>query len=148
MPGLILNPFNNDAFSMAMLTEAMIRLPYNQYSLLGDMGLFTEEGIPTTSVLVEEEGGSLNILPSIPRGAPSLVNNVGRRKMRSFAVPHYGLDDVVQPSEVQGIREFGSQNEMRTIASVMARKLQVMKNKHDQTLEWQRIGALKGILLD
>jgi hypothetical protein len=70
MPGPILNPFASDAFSMAMLTESMIRLPYNQYSLLGDMGLFTEEGVATTSVIVEEMGGSLNILPTIPRGAP------------------------------------------------------------------------------
>jgi hypothetical protein len=52
------------------------------------------------------------------------------------------------PGDVQGIREFGTQNEMRTLATLMARKLQTMKNKHDQTLEWQRVGALKGILLD
>jgi len=34
------------------------------------------------------------------------------------------------------------------LAAAIARKLQTMKNKHDITKEWMRVGALKGILLD
>ena len=72
----------------------------------------------------------------------------GKRKLRSFVVPHIPHDDVVLPEEVQGIRAFGSETEMETIASVMARHLQTMRNKHAITLEHLRMGALKGVILD
>lgn len=148
MPGYTLNPFNNDAFSMAMLTESMLRLPYNMYTRVSDLGIFTDQGVATTSVLVEEMGGSLTLIPTTPRGAPAIVNNIGKRKVRSFAVPHVALDDVILPGEVQGVREFGTTNELRTLATLMNQKLQTMKNKFDQTLEWMRVGALKGVLYD
>jgi hypothetical protein len=54
----------------------------------------------------------------------------------------------VLPEEVQGIRSFGSETEMESIASVMARHLETMRNKHAITLEHLRMGALKGVILD
>jgi hypothetical protein len=148
MAGEILNPFASDAFSMASLTEAMTRLPYNMYSRVGDMNLFTIKSVNTRTVIVEEQGGVLNLLPSTVRGGVPPVNAVGKRKVRSFVVPHIPFEDVVLPDEVSGIREFGSENALKTLMSKMAEKLQEMKNKHDLTQEWLRIGALKGVLYD
>lgn len=147
--GPLVNPFlNNDFLTMASLTEAMVRLPYNTYNRVTQLGIFSEESIATTVALIEEMGGVLTLLPTAPRGADFTVNNIGKRKMRPFTVPHIPLNDVVLPSEVQGIREFGTTNEFRTLASLTVRKLASMKAKHDQTLEWMRVGALKGVLLD
>jgi hypothetical protein len=63
-------------------------------------------------------------------------------------IPHIPHDDVVLPEEVQGIRAFGSETEMETVAGVMARHLETMRNKHAITLEHLRMGALKGVILD
>ena len=52
------------------------------------------------------------------------------------------------PEEVQGIRAFGSETEMESVAGVMARHLETMRNKHAITLEHLRMGALKGVILD
>jgi hypothetical protein len=68
--------------------------------------------------------------------------------MRSFVVPHIPHDDVVLPNEVQGLRAFGSETELESIASVVAEKLETMRNKHAITLEHLRMGALKGLILD
>ena len=141
------NPFENPAFSMSALTAAINILP-NNYGLMDSMGLFPSKPVRFRSVVVEEKNGILTLLPTMPVGSPGTVGKRGKRKLRSFAIPHIPHDDVVLPEEVQGIRAFGSESELQTIASVMAEHLQTMRNKHAITLEHLRMGALKGIILD
>lgn len=147
MPDLILNPFESDAFNMIAMTRNINKFP-NQYSRLQQMGLFSEEGVPTRSVMLEWYEGVINLLTSQPEGAPGALNVSGKRKVASLTIPHYPLDDVVKPAEYAGVREFGSSNQLQTAATVMARKLMGMKNKHDITKEWLMMGALKGIIYD
>ena len=141
------NPFENPAFSMSALTAAINILP-NNYGLMDSMGLFPSKPVRFRSVVVEEKNGILTLLPTMPVGSPGTVGKRGKRKLRSFAIPHIPHDDVVLPEEVQGIRAFGSESELQTVASVMAEHLQTMRNKHAITLEHLRMGALKGIILD
>jgi len=141
------NPFDNPSFSMSALTAAINILP-NNYGLMESMGLFPAKPVRFRSVVVEEKNGILTLLPTMPVGSPGTVGKRGKRKLRSFAIPHIPHDDVVLPEEVQGIRAFGSETELSTVAAVMAEHLQTMRNKHSITLEHLRIGALKGIILD
>jgi len=141
------NPFNNPAFSMSSLTAAINIIP-NRFGRIEALKIFPDKPVRTRQVMVEEQNGVLNLLPTMPVGAPGTVGIRGKRAMRSFVVPHIPHDDVVLPEEVQGIRAFGSETEMETIASVMARHLQTMRNKHAITLENLRMGALKGVILD
>jgi hypothetical protein len=143
----ILNPFEQDAFNMVSLCAAINILP-NMYGRINELGIFTDDGITTRTAVVEEENGVLNILKTLPVGAPGQQNKVGKRKVRSFVVPHIPLDDVIRPEEFQGIRAFGQPAGMETLASVMNRHLQTAKNKYAITLEHLRMGALKGIILD
>ena len=141
------NVFENPAFSMSALTAAINILP-NNYGLMESLGLFPPKPVRFRSVAVEEKNGVLTLLPTLPVGSPGTVGVRGKRKLRSFAIPHIPHDDVVLPEEVQGIRAFGSETEVQTVASVMAEHLQTMRNKHAITLEHLRMGALKGIILD
>ena len=141
------NPFSNPAFSMANLTAAINLLP-NRYGRLESLNLFPVKPVRFRQILIEEKNGVLNLLPTLPVGSPGTVGQRDKRKMRSFVVPHIPHDDVVLPEEVQGIRAFGSESELQTVASVMAEHLQTMRNKHAITLEHLRMGALKGIILD
>ena len=141
------NPFNTPAFSMAALTSAINVIP-NRYGRLESLDLFPAKPVRTRQVIVEEQNGVLNLLPTLPPGAPGTVGARGKRKVRSFVIPHIPHDDVVLPEEVQGIRAFGSETEMESVAGVMARHLETMRNKHAITLEHLRMGALKGIILD
>ena len=141
------NPFSNPAFSMANLTAAINLLP-NRYGRLESLNLFPVKPVRFRQILIEEKNGVLNLLPTLPVGSPGTVGQRDKRKMRSFVVPHIPHDDVVLPEEVQGIRAFGSETEMESVAGVMARHLETMRNKHAITLEHLRMGALKGVILD
>ncbi len=144
---MILNPFSSDAFDMAALTAAINKIP-NTYGRLEQLNLMTPQGVRTRTIIIEEMSGVLNLLPTQPVGAPGTVGTVGKRKVRSFVIPHIPHDDAVLPEEVQGIRAFGSETEMDALASLLAQKMQNMRNKHAITLEYLRMGALKGVILD
>ena len=90
----------------------------------------------------------MTLLPTKPVGAPGTTGKAGKRKVRSFVVPHIPHEDIVLASDVDGVREFGSQDQMKTVITEVNNKLQAMRNKHDITLEHLRMGALKGIILD
>lgn len=139
--------FNSDAFTMVSLTMGINKIP-NNYGRVRELGLFQPDPVTTRSIVVEEMNGVLNLLPTRPVGAPGTVGIEGKRKVRSFVIPHIPHDDVVLPEEVQNVRAFGSENQLETQAALMARKLTTMRMKHAITLEHLRMGALKGIILD
>ncbi|MCX5691972.1 MAG: major capsid protein [Planctomycetota bacterium] len=141
------NVFANPAFSMANLTAAINHVP-NRYGRLEALNLFPAKPTRFRQILIEERNGVLNLLPTLPVGSPGTVGVRGKRKMRSFIVPHIPHDDVVAPEEVQSIRAFGSETELETVAGVLAQHLETMRNKHAITLEHLRMGALKGVILD
>lgn len=141
------NPFDNAAFNMASLTESINILP-NQYGRLSSLGLFRSRPVRTRNITIEENNGILNLLPTQVPGTPGSVGTRGKRKLRSFVIPHIPHDDVVLPEEVQGIRAFGSENELQALSDVITDHLQDMRDKHAITLEHLRIGAIKGSILD
>ena len=144
----ILNPFEADnAFNVADLTQAIQILP-NNYGRCRELNLFPGRGITQRTVIIEEENGVLNLLPTRPDGAPGTQNRMGKRKVRSFVVPHIPLDDIIRPDEFAGVREFGTQNQTRTLQTVMNNHLQTGRNKFGITIEHMRMGALKGHILD
>jgi hypothetical protein len=132
---------------MASLTAGINLLP-NLYGRLEELRLFNPRPVRTRTAIVEEKSGVLTLLPSMPPGSPGTVGRRGKRTLRSFVIPHIPHDDVVLPNEVQDLRAFGSESEFASIAAVMAEHLETMRNKHAATLEFLRIGALKGIVQD
>lgn len=143
----MINPFENEAFSMTSLTSAINLLP-NMYGKLGAMNLFPQKSVRTRHISVEEQNGVLNLLPTQLPGGPSTFEGRTKRKLRSFTIPHIPHDDIILPEEIQGIRAFGTENELESMANVVTDHLQSMRNKHAITLEYLRMGALKGIILD
>jgi hypothetical protein len=143
-----LDVFKADGFSLASLTEAMLKAPY-QPMRLGELGLFRSRGISTTIVQVEEKDGQLSLIQTSPRGAPAL-DPLGsmKRKLRSFAVPHLVREAQINADEVQGVRAFGSETEAQVIEAVVAERLAELRQQHEVTLERHRLSALQGVLLD
>jgi len=140
-----MNPFTATGFDIAAMTAAITKLPnlYNRVT-----GMFPEQPINTTTVMIEQSNGTLNIVRSRERGAPADKLIADKRALRSLVIPHIPVADVVLPHEIQNVRAFGSESALETQASVLARKLKKMKNTIDQTREFLAVGALKGIILD
>ena len=142
----MIDPFK-DGYSMVELTEAINVLP-NMYGRVNELGLFKAKSTTTAAAMIEMKNGVLTLVPTVPYGAPASKNKSGRRNIRTFTIPHTPLEDIVRASEVSGVRAFGSQNTAETVNGVVSDKMQEMKNKIDQTMEWRKMGALKGQVLD
>ena len=122
------NPFLNPGFSMASLTAAINLIP-NRYGRLEALNLFPAKPVRTRQIIVEEYAGRLNLLPTKPPGSPGTVGERGKRKLRSFVIPHIPHDDVVLPEEVQGIRAFGSETEMEAIVAYQEAQRKLKKKE-------------------
>ena len=138
------NPF--DIFSVAEITDSINILP-NKYGMLEGMNLFPVKDAMSDIVLIEENNGSLALLPTAARGSPGTVNDRKKRKARTFQIPQIPHDDHVKPADVDKLRRRGEMSR-ETLENFLNDRLQEMKNKHDITLEWLRFGALKGLIVD
>lgn len=136
-----------DCFTLNTLTAAINAVKYvpGQISALG---LFEEAGISTLTALIEEKAGKLSLVPNTPRGAPGQVVTREKRTMRSVVATHLLQDASIMADEIQNVRAFGSENSLDGIAAVRDEHLAQAARSLDATLEWHRIGAIKGEVLD
>jgi hypothetical protein len=139
--------FNSDPFSLTSLTDSINKVPFIP-GYLGSINLFAEQGIATTSVMIEEQDGVLYLIDNRQRGAGAKQNEVSKRRARSLVITHLPAGDRVMADEIQGVREFGSQDQAQAIQNVVNGRLVTMSNSLDATLEHLRIGAVKGQILD
>lgn len=144
---MFLDVFNNSAFSTVSLTAAIAKAPYAP-SRVGSMGLFAQKGITTLDAAIEEENGKLSIIQTSARGTHVNQWSGNGRKVRSFRVPHVQLDAAVMAADVIGVRAFGSEDQVEAVQGVVAGKLAALRQQHEVTHEYHRIGAVKGIVLD
>jgi hypothetical protein len=147
----ILDIFAGDLFKMASLTTTINHDAYKP-DLIGGMGLFEEEGVASRNVVIEEDGNSLKLVPTAPWGGVPASRENGKRKGRPFLVPHLPIRDSITAEEVQGVRAYATgMTPAQTLMSVQAlrdRKLNNMRNDLEATLEYHRVGAIKGLVLD
>jgi hypothetical protein len=141
----MLDIFNSNAFGVVSLTDA-INKPLFAPGRLGQMGLFNERGVTTTTIVLEEKDGNLLLIPPTPRGGPG--NTLGKNKAtaRPFVVPHFEINDAIYADEVQGVRAWGTENQLQTVMGVVADRIGIHRPSHEVTLEYQRIGAVIGLI--
>lgn len=144
----ILDVFKEDAFSVLSLTDAINKAPFVP-GRAGELVDWNDGGVATTSIMLEEIDGALTLINPTPRGGPGQSSAKQKRTARILAVPHYQHDDAVYAEEVQNVRAFGQENQVQTVFDMVnARLLQHVQWRLDPTLEYQRLGALKGIILN
>ncbi|MCK9985685.1 MAG: hypothetical protein AzoDbin1_02157 [Azoarcus sp.] len=139
--------FNDDAFSMASLTRAINEQPHTPRMITAS-GLFSEEGVTTTSISVEKDGSTLALVDAGVRGQPATNVAGDKRKLVTFNTIHLPQRASILADEVQNVRAFGSETELETIQSVVNKRLMKMRRRLDATIEYQRVGAIKGKILD
>jgi len=130
-----------NAFEVVDYTQELAIIP-NSWSLLGDVGLFSEEMLSTHTVTFEEVNSSLGLISDQFRGAKPLANKDDLRKIHSYAIPHFPLQDKVLPQDVQGRRAYGSASVAETEAAVLARKMERIRRNFDVTMEVSRFATL------
>lgn len=144
---MLLDVFKSDAFNLTSLVAAITKIPYVP-TRLGSMNLFAEEGVSTLSVAIEMQNGVLTLVQTAARGAPGAVKSVERRNVRDFRMVHLPQRVSVMADEVQNLRAFGKETEEEAAMGLLTKKLAVARRDLDITHEWQRMGCLKGQVLD
>lgn len=128
-------------FELVDYTEELLLVP-NTWGLINSLNIFRTEQVSQHSVTVEARSGTLSLITDMVRGARNLVNKDDTRVLRSFAIPHFPLDDAITPQDVQGKRAYGQAEAADTEAAVMARKLTRIRMNHAITLEASRAYAI------
>lgn len=139
--------FNDNAFSVSQLTQTIVDIP-RVPTMLGDMGLFREYGISTPTMMIERRGSSLSLVPAAPRGGLGQTMSGDDRKLIPVATVHLPQRDTIMADIVYGVRAFGSETEVQSMQAVVTARQAKMKAQLDLTLEYHRVGALKGLVLD
>lgn len=144
----MLDIFNNDAFSVVSLTAAINEIDHipDRAGQLAFVGV--GEGVPSLTIAIESRAEGLSLIPTSPRGAPIPKEVADKARIRDISIPHVPLEAQIGADEVQGKREFGTNDELRAVQSVVNNRMRKMTGRHDLTLEHLRLGALRGKILD
>jgi hypothetical protein len=128
-------------FQLTDYTQELLLVP-NQWGLINELGIFRNEPVAQHSITIESSSGTLGLVTDQVRGARNTMNKDESRNLRSFAIPHFPLDDAVKPEDIQGKRAYGQSDAAETEAAVIARKLERIRKSHAATLEAARAYAL------
>jgi hypothetical protein len=137
----------DDAFSVNVLTASLRDIPY-QPRFLESLGIFQDVPINTDVVKIERAGDTLKLVPTTPRGAPVPQRTPGARTIRAFQTVRVANGDRINASELFGVRAYGTDSELETLASELLRRLNLLRGDNNLTQEFQRLGAIQGIVVD
>lgn len=130
-----------NSFEIIDYTQELQIVP-NSWTLLNDVGLFSEEFLTTHTVTFEEQNKTLALIGDQFRGAKPQANKDDVRKIRSYPIAHFPIVDSILPADIQGKRAYGSQDQAETEAAVVARKMERIRRNIDITLEVGRFSTL------
>jgi hypothetical protein len=135
---LIIRSLSNP-FDVQDWTQELLVVP-NQYGAIQQMGLFDVESVHTHSVQFEEINQSIGLIGDRPRGERNNVSKDYTRKIRSYPMPHFPLDDAIKPSDIQGKSAYGGSGsgQVEVLNQVRQRKIERIRRSHAQTLETAR----------
>lgn len=139
----MLDIFNDEAFSVTSLTDALRDLKYKP-GRLSELGLFRSSSISTLTVAIERVGDTLQRIKPTPRGGPGEVRDMPKRNIRDFRARHFKRDWSVIADEVQGVRAFGSETALNTVQGIVMDKMAANLADFDLEEEAQRVGAIQG----
>lgn len=142
------NIFTSDAFSLITLSTVINSVDFvpGRAGELAFAGV--AEPLSTTTAAIESDGYTLSLIQTSKRGTPTEKQTTDKGKMLYLGVPHIKLEDTIEASSIQDVRQLGSSDTLRSARSVIDRQITKMSQRHDLTLENLRLGALRGIIKD
>lgn len=141
----MLDIFNNDAFSVTSLTDAISEKKVRP-GRLGELGLFTTTSVTTLTIALERIGDTIQLVAPSPRGSSGETRDEPKRSIENIGIPHFQRDWSVVADEVQGVRAYGSETQLMTVQGLVAQKIAANLADLDLTDEYARIGAIQGII--
>lgn len=138
---------NPDAFTMTELSSMVERMDYLP-QMLGGMNLFEDRPVRQKRIFIDRSTYELELIPFSARGSNPDQNERYERDAINFEIPRLAQQDTIWASEVAGLRESGTENELMTVQREVARRLMEMRQNMEYTEEYLRLGAIQGMTMD
>lgn len=138
----------NFRYTNVEITQSINILP-NTYGRVQRMGLFKSKPIRSVIAEIRRRHGKLKVLTSKERGAPPAATKNAEEDSVLVKVPHFPWTNSLGPEDVQDL--FAHQPgplQPKTVDEALNEILQDDRLRADQTLEFMRIGSLKGEIRD
>lgn len=139
--------FEDEAFTVQALL-AVVNEDHVVPGQIAAANLFEERGTNSAVVQIEKDGTTLHLVEARPRGAPGMAVIADKRSLIPFNTVHLPQVFQILADEIQSIRAVGSLTELQSVQAVVARRLEKARRQIDLTHEFQRIGAIKGLVVD
>jgi copper chaperone CopZ len=133
--------------SFTALTAVINELPATPAAIT-KLGLFQEEGVDSTIILIAKQGSKLTLVPNVPRGAPAQPKSLTPRNARPFMTGHLPQRSTVMADSLQNVKVLGNDDPNAGVSQKVSALQATHRRDNDLTLEYQRLGAIKGQILD
>lgn len=137
---MIVRSFAN-GFDVQDWTQEVSVIP-NSWGTINSLGLFNVVPVAEHTVVFEEILFDGALIVDRVRGERNSVGRDANRKIHSFPVPHFPMDDLILPQDIQGKRAYGSATEAEQLDAVRIRKMARIRQNHAWTLEAARAQVL------
>jgi hypothetical protein len=139
--------FNQKPYSMISLTDA-VRRKKTIPGLIGSLNLFTPKPVRSRTVAVEVKGNTLNIVQTSDPGAPRTRRANNKASIADLRVRRIEEASRINAEELQGIRQFGTESDPKTLQTEVAERQQDCIDDLSATVERLRLSCIDGVLLD
>lgn len=132
------------SFKNADFVEAIQDVPL-QYGYINSLNMFNVKSTNQTAIIFDKDSSSITLLPQVNRGDKSSTQG-HEHTADTFALKlaYFKHQDRLTGEDIQSWRQIGSTDD-QTIAKATAEKLTDMRLAWDQTQEYMKLQAMKGI---
>lgn len=133
-----------NSFKNADFVDGITQTPL-QYGYINSQNLFNVKSTNQTAIVFDRDYNKVTLLPQAVRGAKQATEN-HERTADTFALKlaYFLHEDRLTAGDIQGWRVPGSTDE-ETYARATAEKMSDMRKAWDQTTEYMKLQALKGV---
>lgn len=118
----------------------------NQFGAINGSGLFAGKGTSQMSVIFDKSDNQINMISQTNRATnKAQKGTVRRNRTFSLVLPYHLYQDQIVASDIQGYRAPGTADTAEVPERLMGEKLTDMRLSGDQTTEFMKIQAMKGI---
>lgn len=119
----------------------------NQFGLINGLNLFSTQGTSQTAIIFDKNVAETTLLPQVSRREGNSTKGIDR-KSSIFSLPlaYFKHSDSIVPEDLQGWRTPGTPEAAEQFARVRTQKLADMRAQVDQSIEYMKLQAVKGVM--
>lgn len=139
----ILFPYSN-----VELTEEVNRIP-NNFGMLNALNLAPDESMASRYVRIDFRDGYIVVLAADEPGAPGQMSEQDDVGGTILMIPHFPHIETIKTEDlVGGVEVINGMMSARNLDTETARRLNTIRRNHSITLEYIRMGMLRGLIKD